>query len=661
MKEPVSSMKNSNLTLMLKSPDPASRRDACEAIERERDVSFVKDLVGVLKDEDLGVKEGAINALTAIGGKPVAEAVVPLLRSENASLRNIGLEILTQVGPNASDTLRALLKDGDDDVVKFAVDTVAAIGGARFESAEHEISGLLTHKNPNVRASAAVCLGKINAKPAVARLVAALKDDEEWVRFSVIESLGILKDKAALGPIFELIERDSGLIKEAALEAIGKIAEPEDVPPLLHKAEILLERGQLLSASAVVDLFEKAFSSEARFTPSEGFKATFFKFFSKVIDEQDKDAQFKAIKGLAHLKVPEGLSKILTYANSLKEIDEDTEAFLVEAIVSFKDACPLTRLLADEIENANCRILKVIVKVLGALRADGAVPLLNVLKNGATKDEIREIVAAFEAIGTKDAVDALFRLLLDNDGHTRKTSARALGRLAGPDAVVPLFHALRSEVYMDVMEEITDVLSSIPSQTVKDGFCALLREPGEPLREMALRGLGHMGDEAILPAIKEATVDKSPLIRQAAYRTLAQLGFTSAIPEILKGLRDRDADVRLSVLKGLTPLRGLSPFKGLSGQVGDEIKAALIKALKDENIWVRYYAVLLLGDFPDAATEKYIIEMLISGEAPVKAAAANALEKTGSANAVRALETFKEHPDPAVRGAVERALETLAC
>ncbi|MBI5887387.1 MAG: HEAT repeat domain-containing protein [Deltaproteobacteria bacterium] len=651
-------MKNSNLTLMLKSPDPASRRDACEAIERERDVSFVKDLVGVLKDEDLGVKEGAINALTAIGGKPVAEAVVPLLRSENASLRNIGIEILTKVGLNASGTIRALLKDGDDDVVKFAVDTIAAIGDARFEQgdpAQQDISGLLTHKNPNVRASVAVCLGKINAKSAAPRLVAALKDDEEWVRFSVIVSLGILKEKAALGPIFELIERDSGLIKEAALEAIGKIAGPEDVPPLLHKAEILLERGQLLSASAVVDLFEKAFSSEARFTPSEEFKNTFFKFFSKVIDEQDKDAQFKAIKGLAHLKVPEGLSKIVTYANSLKEIDEDTEAFLVEAIVSFKDACPLTRLLAGEIENPRCRILKVIVKVLGAVRADEAVPLLNVLKNGATKDEIREIVAAFEAIGTKDAVDALFRLLLDNDGHTRKTSARALGRLAGPDAVGPLFHALRSEVYMDVMEEMTDVLASIPSQTVKDGFCALLKEPGEPLREMALRGLGHMGDEAVLPAIKEATVDKSPLIRQAAYRALAQIGLTSAIPEILKGLRDGDADVRLSVLKGFSPLRGLS------GWVGDEIKAALVKALKDENIWVRYYAVLLLGDFPGAAIEKHIIEMLLSGEAPVKAAAAKSLEKTGSANAVRALERFKEHPDPAVRGAVEKALESLAC
>lgn len=639
-------MKNSNLTLMLKSPDPTSRRDACEAIERERDVSFVNDLVGVLKDDDLGVKEGAINALAAIGGKPVAEAVVPLLRSENASLRNIGIEILTQVGPNAPGTLRALLKDGDDDVVKFAVDTVAAIGDARFE---HDISGLLTHKNPNVKASAAVCLGRINAKSAAPLLVAALKDDEEWVRFSVIESLGILKDKAALGPIFELIERDSGLIKEAALEAIGKIAEPEDVPPLLHKAEILLERGQLLSASAVVDLFEKAFSSEARFAPSEEFRATFFKFFSKVIDEQDRDAQFKAIKGLAHLKVPEGLSKILAYANSLKEIDEDTEAFLVEAVISFKDACPLTRLLAGEIENPDCRIVKVVVKALGALRADEAVPLLNVLKNGATKDEIREIVAAFEAIGTKGAVDALFRLILDNDGHTRKISARALGRLAGADAVGPLFNALRSEVYMDVMEEMTDVLSSIPSQTVKDGFCALLKEQGEPLREMALRGLGHMGDEAILPAIKEATVDKSPLIRQAAYRTLAQLGLTSAVPEILKGLKDRDADVRLSVLKGL------------SGWAGDEIKAALIKTLKDENIWVRYYAVLLLGDFPDADTENHIIEMLINGEPPIKAAAAQSLEKAGSANAVRALERFRQHTDPAVRGAVERALEILAC
>jgi len=56
-----------------------------------------------------------------------------------------------------------------------------------------------------------------------------------------------------------------------------------------------------------------------------------------------------------------------------------------------------------------------------------------------------------------------------------------------------------------------------------------------------------------------------------------------------------------------------------------------------------------------------LIEKLVKDEAPVKAAAARALERLGATAALDTLMQFINHPDPSVRGAVESAIETLRC
>ncbi|MBI5809997.1 MAG: HEAT repeat domain-containing protein [Deltaproteobacteria bacterium] len=45
----------------------------------------------------------------------------------------------------------------------------------------------------------------------------------------------------------------------------------------------------------------------------------------------------------------------------------------------------------------------------------------------------------------------------------------------------------------------------------------------------------------------------------------------------------------------------------------------------------------------------------------MKAASARALERIGSPIALPVLKKYADHPDPNVRGAVEKAIEALAC
>lgn len=639
-------MENANsFEIMLASGDPCVRRDACESMGEGRSQDFVPHLAGRLADEDPGVREAALNALIAIGGRKVAEAVAPLLKAESAQLRNMGIEILEHLGPEAFPTIAALLNDPDDDVVKFAVDIIA---NTREERAVGLLFALIDHHNANVRASVAVCLGRLKAESSVPVLLSALEDSEEWVRFSAVEGLGLIQDRRALPALIKLIETDSGLIKEAAIDAVARIACAEDASSVLVKLEPLVKKGKIFNVPAILELLEKACAPGSDFRPGTDFKKNYFYMFARAVEEADRSEKMKALKGISLLKEPEGINCVFKFIDGLNDIDEDIEEFLVGIIASIAGRGPLPEILKERLGKGG-KSLKIIVKTLGELKSREAVPVLKDLIGKVAKHELREVVGALEAIASPSSLEVLYQSLKSTDGHTRKIAARALASLAGPSAVASLFETLHLEVYRDVMEEITDVVSLIPSEAAKKGLCDLLGSDKEHLREMGARGLGSVGDEETLGYLIKAASDPSPSVRKAAYKSMARLGIPQAVDEIVKGLEDTDDDVKLSVMKGL------------GGWSGEKIKNALVSALRDKNIWVRYHAVVLLGELGEYDVEELIVEKLLKDEAPVKAAAAKALERLGALDAACHLEQFLSHPDPSVRSAVESALETLRC
>ena len=637
---------NDSMREMLVSQDPYLRRDACEAIGDGRMEEFIPALVTALRDDDPGVREASIHALTSIGGEKVASAIAHLLGEESAVLRNIGIEILELLGPDAFMTLAGLLDHEDDDIVKFAVDIIS---NTREERSLSILFPLISHRNPNVRASVAVCLGRLKSPEAVPVLLKALEDTEEWVRFSAIEGLGLVRDGRALEPLIGLIKTDSGLIKEAAIDAVAKLSSIEDAVAVLATLKPMVRKGRSFSTNGIVELMEKVFSPGSDFRPSLEFKKTYFSFLSKAFEDEDRHGKLKALRGLALLRLPagEGIDRVFCFIEAQNELDEETEAFLVDTIVALSGRRLLPELKENLKQGSKC--LRIIVKALGEMKLAAAVPVLQHLVARVAKNEMREIVVALESIGSTSSIEVLYQFLESSDGHTRKIAARALSSLAGPSAVSSLFDAVRRESYRDVMEEITDSLALIPADSVRKGFIALLEADNEQLREMGARGLGAIGDEEALDVLKKAAKDTSHNVRKAAYKSMARLGIPYAIDEIVKGLNDDNDDVKLSVLKGL------------GGWSGEKIKSALVHALMDRNIWVRYHSVLLLGELGEHDVEGLIIEKLVKDEAPVKAAAARALERLGATESVDILMQFVDHPDPSVRGAVESAIESLRC
>lgn len=626
--------------------DPSVRREACSDIGFELAAGLVPELVAALGDTDPSVKEASLEALAAIGGSAVAEAVAPLLGSQDAGLRNSAVEVLERLGPVSIGTIEGILNDDDDDVVKFGVDILAKI---RDERALNMLFGLTGHRNPNVRASVAVCLGRLQEPSACRYLLGALSDDEQWVRFSAIEGLGHLGSTEALPDLLKLIETDSvTILREAAIDAIGKIAAGRDAAPVLIGLEDPVRKKQVFNVAAVTELITKACSEPNGLRLNSSTRNVYMDFLSEALLNGDHDEQKAALAGIGLIGAHSSVPTIFAFAASLKELDDEIAPQLVDALVGVSGRDQLPDGIKDAFARGG-RDASLAIKAVAALRSNEAVPLLARFLPQAAKDDLREIVSALEAIGSSESIEALRGALKSTDGHARKTAARALGRLEGDYAAADLFAALEKENYRDVVEEITDVLSVIPSETVRTRFSEFIGSNNALLREMAARGLGASGNEQSLEYLSRASSDDSTEVRKAAYRSVARLGIPEGIGLIARGLHDKDDDVKLSILKAL------------GGWTGESVEELIEETLGDPNVWVRYHSAMLLGDLGGPRAEGLLIERLVSDEAPVKAACARALEKLGAQSALPALESLMDYPDDNVREAVENAIGELGC
>jgi len=641
---------NEDIKKLLSSDDPTDRRIGCGELEENWSVEFIPDLVHLLADDNIGVREAAVNALISSGTSQAAEAIAPLLDSDDPAIRNIVVEILTALKESALDVVIELTESRDDDIAKFAVDILALWGNPDTLTA---LSMLCSHPNSNVRSGLADALGAVGGRRSFDILLLLLNDDEEWVRFSAVDALGRFDGAdIPVEPLLEVLDNDSMLVKTGTMEVISKVATPEHCTAILTRFRDLLRDKHCLPVSAVVDMLEKAASKEW----GEGcrrllwsFKDVFFEFFTTSLTEDDPEIRKCALKGLAYLGDERGIAGAIDYLEGLDNLSEDDEEPFVSAIVAMSSNGAMPDLVTAKI-GEKTKYLKIYIMVAGALKAKSMVHVLAELIESVGKNELRAIVDTLEKIETSESVEVLKSLLKSDESHVRRVSARSLGRLVGTEAVPLLFDALKSEPYKDVMEEITIALSGIPSQDVVEGFVELLGSEKKLIRAMAVSGLGNIGGEEVFGHLKGCVKDEDLGVRKTVYGALASLNFDDAALALVAGLKDADAEVRLTVLKALD----LN-----CKHYGDDFGDTLIGLLKDGNMWVRYMAVHHLGELEHGQAEEAMLNLIKVDEPPVKTAVAKALEKIGTMKAIPVLQELADYPDESVHEAVMGAIDSI--
>lgn len=642
---------------LLTSSNPSERREACFLSVEQNEECYIDDIIVLLKDNDIGVREAALYALEHFGGLRVAAGVAPLLKSEDASIRNVASEILETLGEDSIDPVMNLLHDNNDGVIKMAVDIISIVKTRRPEKA---LSELINHENPNVRGAVAICLGKIKAAEAKESLVRALGDNEEWVRFSAADGLGFLGDSGAFDALVDVVEKDSDFVSQVAIESLVKISTAENCEIVLSKLSQILEEGtNPIPVTAVTEVLKKTskgsgaafletlFSSEA--------KERLLKLFIDHCKDDDNETRIASFEGLAVLKDEVGAKHIISYINDLPDMTEESEDYFTGLLIKLYGGLSNTDSLIEEL-NPKEKSLGILIKVIGEIKAVSAVNRLSELMYEVGHGELRLIAQALGKINTVESIEILIKSLNNRDGHTRKIAAMSLEGSNNELVADILSEALLKEDYRDVMNSMCDSLASIKNDKVKDFFIGLLNNENDILKQVAARGLGLIGGEDILNRLKDLSNDSSPRVRSAVYSAISSLGLPEGLDLVINGLNDSQSDVRLSVLKCINSWNG--PFVGTIG--ADSLIIALTECLVDEDMWVRYQAIAELGNLKAHGAEDNIIKILNEDLPPVRCAAARTLAQLGVRKAIPSLEKLCSHEDKRVVDCVKKALGDLS-
>ena len=139
----------------------------------------------LLRETRAEVRESIFTTLSGLGTETAAAALLPLLRSEDAMLRNGAIEALAAMPQAVGPRIAGLLHDGDPDVRIF---TVNLLGELRHPQVQAWLLQVLAHDTElNVVAAAVEVLAEVGAPEHAAALRAARSRfaDDEFLGFAV--------------------------------------------------------------------------------------------------------------------------------------------------------------------------------------------------------------------------------------------------------------------------------------------------------------------------------------------------------------------------------------------------------------------------------------------------------------------------------------------
>ncbi len=177
--------------------DEKIRAFAAEDIAFEGVPEGIKILIDQLKlERSRFVKEVIVNCLKGLKGREVVEKIIPLLSSEDAFIRNSGIEILSMQGEIATEFMRKLLGDHDKDIRKFALDILFQL--KTLHTADL-IAEALNDPDINNLITAVEYLGHMedtNYTPRVNELF--MRSDNILLRCTCLEALAFIGDEESI-------------------------------------------------------------------------------------------------------------------------------------------------------------------------------------------------------------------------------------------------------------------------------------------------------------------------------------------------------------------------------------------------------------------------------------------------------------------------------
>ena len=427
--------------------DSSRRRSAAEALS-EGDERALYPLIKSLQDENLGVQDATIQSLIRMKQESTAYMLLPLLR-ESSFLRNTAMLILREMGKIAVPLFRSLLTDKDDDIRKFALDLIYDVEYCDYPE---DLAYMLSNdSNSNVRAAAAKALGTLQYRKAIPQLIQSL-NDEEWVCFSALEALAKFKDDKSLEHIIALLDSPSETIRFAVIETLGKIRS--------SKATNRLTECELKADDFERKLIIKSLVQIGTISSTPQIVKTLI----EMLEEDDWEDTYIAIKGLSTVKANEAIYQIIDLAGSMEPSvpeNEDKIEFIKKAVYSI--GCHENLINIIDSPTMKFRGKTIAIEILGDLQCTDTVhAIINALKSDY-RDVRRASIEALIKFESDEVSICLMDSINHLDSHVRKIAIMALGKIGAVSAFEPLIATLDKEEFSDIKDSIIVSLLEINS------------------------------------------------------------------------------------------------------------------------------------------------------------------------------------------------------
>ncbi len=561
----------------LQSSDDDTVRSAAFIAGDEGIVEAIPFLSEHIASRNIGVQEAAEYALRKIRGSKTIQMMLPLLHSEDSSLRNVSMDILREIGSDDVGALQPLLRSQDSDLRIFMADI---LGHCKSKLAVQPLcEALLKDPEVNVRYQAAMSLGNLAFPEAAGALHQAMQD-EEWVQFSVVEALTKIRADSAINTLVQSLNSCSPLVSSVIIDALGELKNIKAVPLLLKFIEKAPEVLRHKTVKAIVQIL----GAESLCLISDQEQVKFRFYLEEALSDEDEDVLQIALTGLSVVGDDSASKAIMKLLQKLRrDTDSDVYQAAIHSLASIGCNDAFLAFLTPEHPDV----------------ASLAVSAALLMHHGQCVEKIQEIFWDLDRDGQRMAAkylaehaeekDAPFMLSVlekNTDEDVIKSAIACLGVKLGYEKAEDMIFQYLEHDYTDVKEVALEACINLHTEKLTEHFLRWLNEGNEEQRMMAVYALAAFGFNENFSAITRALDDESASVRQLAVEAFTQpnVSLHEHIDTLLSKLNDESPEVRTSVIDVL-------------GAFDDTVAAPhLLSALNDNNEWVCIRAMEALSE-----------------------------------------------------------------
>ena len=298
----------------LKSDDESVRSFAVDDLRQINSEDAVQPLVDLLLSErSVIIRESIFKTFSQIKGKKTIDALIFLLRSDEAFIRNQAITVLNEKGEESLESLRALLKDPDKDVRKLALDALFS-----FEHPESAkiIVEAFTDQAINVRITAVEYIGRLEAKEFSDDIVNVLKSSENiLLTCSCLESLSIIgssENMEEIKKIFSDVNKIDPMIMFSYVKVIGSLGDLDSYDMLTG---ILKNFGTVISKEIIQSVQKISRRLKNKELPTELLNS-----FIVILNDLDEMGQYSILNMISAYNNDEVYNILLEKLNSNKRM-----------------------------------------------------------------------------------------------------------------------------------------------------------------------------------------------------------------------------------------------------------------------------------------------------------------------------------------------------